>query len=450
MSTSSTAFTGSSSFSSSLAQTVARAVSFAALPMQQLQNQQSALQGQQSEASTLTGNFKSLQNAITAINGSAGSNAYTASVDNTSIASATVSPGAFAGNYTVDVISTGSHTNTLSTTGLTTVTDPTTGNIDSSASYTLTVDSTTYTISNSAGTLSGLAQAINASGANVQATVVNVGSSSSPDYRLSVQGNQYSPSAIQLSDGTNNSILDTVSNGSYVQYEINGSSSTINSDSRTIQLSTGLSVGILQTGTATISVAQNTTGIEGALNSFVTAFNTATDELAKSRGQNGGALAGQSIVYQLSNALQSIGSYTGVSGKLQSLSDIGLTFDSNGHLQFDSSAFEKASSSSVSDVVNFFGTTSGTGFLASTNSVLTSISDPTSGILTGFSNGLSDEMTSLTAKIKVDQDHINSLQTTLTNQMATADATIASMEQQLDYVTNLFTSMQDAAKANNG
>ncbi len=430
-------FTGNSSFSSSLAQTVARAVSFASLPMQQLQTQQTTIQNQQTALTKLTSDFTSLQTALDSINNAAGSNSFAATVDATAVATATVSSGAFAGTYSVNVLSTGSHTNTLSNNGLTTVTDPTSANIDASTTYTLSVGTQTYNISDSAGTLNGLAQAINSSGANVQATVVNIGSSTAPDYRLSVQGSDYSPSTIQLSDGTN-SLMNTISTGTYVQYQVNGSTSTVNSTSRAVNLSTGLSVNLLATGIANITVAQSTSGIKNALSSFVSAYNAASADLTKSRGQNGGALAGQSIVYELENALQNVTNYAGSSGTVGSLSDVGITFDQNGQLQFDSSAFQQAANTSAADVINYFGTESGSGFLQNTSNVLTGVSDPNSGLLAGFSSGLTNDYSALSAKITADQDQINTLQTNLTNQMSTADAAISEMEQQLSYVTSLF------------
>ncbi len=444
MSTTTAPFTGGSAFASSLAQTVARAISFAALPMQQLQNQQNAIQNQQAEAIALTTNFHALQTALDSMNSAAGGNAYAAIVDAPTVAGTTVGAGVSAGTYSLNVLNTGSHTNTLSNTGLTVVTDPTVGNIDPSKTYTLTVDNTTFNISNT-GSLNSLAQAINASGANVQATVVNVGGPSAPDYRLSVQGSKYAPSTIQLSNGTT-PLLNTISAGTNVQYQVNGSPSTITSDSRAISLSTGLSVNLLATGAANITVAQSSSALQNSVTSFVAAYNSAKDELGKSRGQNGGALAGHSIVYELSNALQNIAGYSGATGNLSALSDVGITFDSNGHLQFDTSAFQQAASKSVSNVLAFFGTKSGSGFLQNTGNVLTGVNDPTSGTLTAFSGELSTGLTTLGDKIKSDQDHIKTLQASLTNQMARADAIISSMEQQLSYVTSLFTSMQQSNK----
>ena len=442
MSTSPTsAFTGSSNFSSSLAQFVARSVSFASLPMQQLQNQETTVQGQQTEVATLQSDFQGIQNALTGIDNSSGSGAYTANVDVNSVASASVGSGVFAGSYSINVLNTGSHTNTLSNTGLTTVTDPSSGNIDSSTSYSLTVDSQTFSVSNPSGSLNSLAQAINASGANVQATVVNVGSPTAPDYRLSVQGSKYSPTAIQLTDGTN-TLLNQLSAGTYVQYQVNGSPSTVNSDSRSINLSTGLTVSIAGTGTANITVAQSASGIANAVNSLVSAYNTAFDEIAKSRGQGGGALSGQSVVYQLSSALSDINGYISGSGNLTSLSDVGIAVDQTGHLTFNSSTFNAAASKSVSDVVSFFGSVSGGGFLQSANSALSSITDPTSGTLTTYSTSLAGQLTDLKTKVGTDQTQINTLQTNLTNQMSKADAAIASMEQTLNYMTTLFAQQQ--------
>src|SRR5579875_2064815 len=362
-------FTGSSSFSDDLAQVVSRAVSFASLPMQQLQNEQSTLQNQQTALQSLSSQFQSLESAVDGINSAVGSGSFAATVSNSAVVSASTSAGVMAGSYSLTVLNTGSQTSTLSDDGLTTVANPATGNIDSSSTYTLTVNSQTYNISDSSNSLTGLAQAINASGANVQATVVNVGSSSAPDYRLSVQSTEYSPDTIQLSDGTNN-LLNTVSTGSSVQYQVGGSTSTVTSNSRSVTLSTGLSVNLISTGTANITVAENSSGIENALSSFVSAYNSAVDELAKSRGQNGGALAGESYIDTLTSDLQNLSGYDAGSGSVQSLADLGVTFDDNGHLQFDSSTFEQASNTSLNDVQNFLGSETTSGFLQNAETLL--------------------------------------------------------------------------------
>ena len=433
-------FTGSSSFSAQLQQVITNAVAAATAPITQLQNQQTTLTNQQSELQTLTSKFQSLQSAIDALNAATGTGAYSATSSDSSIATASVGSGVMAGTYTVTVGSLGSQTNTMSMNGLTTVTDPASGNIDASTTYTLTVNSQTYTISDPSGTLNGLANAINASGANVSATVVNVGSSSAPDYRLAIQSNEYAPDSIQLTDSSNTQLLTTLNSGSYVTYQVNGQPSTpINATTRTVAISPGLSVTFTGTGTTSITVAQNTSALAAALNSFVNAYNSAAQELVKNRGQNGGALTGNSIVYELQDALQNIVAYIAPSGNVNALASIGLSFDENGNLQFDQTAFDQAS---PNDVLSFFGSETGGGFLQNAENVMTSITDPTTGLLPQATQSITSEISDIATRIANDQAQVNQLQQTLTQQMDAADAAISALEQQLTEITDLFSAEQ--------
>ena len=69
-----------------------------------------------------------------------------------------------------------------------------------------------------------LVTAINTqAGTQVNATMVNVGSSTSPDYRLSMQGTQLGDLPIQLNDGSMNLETQQVQGG-LASYQVNGSS----------------------------------------------------------------------------------------------------------------------------------------------------------------------------------------------------------------------------------
>ncbi len=445
-STSSTSFTGSSSYSADLQSAITRAVSLASLPLEVLQNQQSSLTNQQSEIGTITSKFSSLQTALDSINSAVGTGSFSATSSSTSVATAYAGTGVRVGSYSLNVLNTGSHTNTLSADGLTTVSDPSSGNISSASALTLTVDGTQYQIPNS-GSLNSLADAINGSSAGVQATLVNVGSSSTPDYRLSIQGSKYAATSIQLADGST-SLLNTLTTGTNVSYQVNGQTNILSSDSRALTLSTGLTVNVLQAGSADISVSQGSTQAANALSAFATAYNNIVDELAKSRGQNGGALSGQSIVYTLSSSLHNMLDTAAQSGNISSLSDLGLSFDDSGHLDFDSSAFNTATSSSLSDVLSFLGSESTGGFLKTADAALSGITDSTTGLLATTNSSLTDSLTNLAGKISDKTDQISTLQTNLTAQMSAADATIASLQQQVSYYTDLFTTMR--ANSNSG
>jgi flagellar hook-associated protein 2 len=456
MSTSSTTgtyFSGESTFSASLNNVISQAVARATAPITQLQNEQSTLTSEQSEVQTLGNDFMSVQTAIDSLNSAASTSAYTATVDVPTVATATASSTALPGTYSLDVSSIGSQTNTISASGSTTVTDPTSQNISSATSFTLTVGGTNTTITPSGTSLDDLVTAINNSGANVQATVVNVGGSASPDYRLSVQSTQYAPDTVQLTAGSTN-LLTTLNIGSYVTYTVNGQPATpINSTSRSLSLSTGLTADVLTTGTANITVAQSSSNISTAITNFVTAYNAAAAELTKNRGQNGGALTGNSLVGQLQQALNSIGSYSsssGTSSAVKSLADLGLTFDQNGNLTFDSSTFDSVSSTSPSAVTAFLGSETGGGFIQSAYSTLTSLTADNTGTITVAGNNIGATVNSLTTQISNKQAQVTQLQSNLTTEMANADAAIASLQGQLSEITSLFTAENQVSQNING
>ena len=247
---------------------------------------------------------------------------------------------------------------------------------------------------------------------------------------------------------SNNLLTNLARLAAYVKYQVNGQPATsATSTSRTLNISTGLTVTALTTGTANVTVAQNASGIENALSSLVTSFNAAVDELTKNRGQNGGPLTGDSVVQQLTNALQNVGNYTTSSGSINSLTDIGLSFDQNGHLQFDSSKFGAAASNSISGLMSFLGSASdNTGFLGAATTALAATTDPTTGLITTATNAIGTSLNNLTTEISADQDRVNQLQTSLTAQMAAADSAIASLQSQATQITNLFLAETQASK----
>ena len=446
----SSAFTGSSSFSAQLQAVIQNSVAMASAPVQQLQRQQTTLTQQQTELQSITSDFTSLQSALQSITQATGLGSYSASVQDTSVATASVSTEVMAGTYNLNVISTGSQTNTISQNGLTRVSDPSSGNIGFGFNYALSVNGKTYHIQDSTGSLNGLAQAIINSGADVQATVVNIGGSSSPDYRLSVQSLDYAPDAIQLNDGTDD-LLNTLSTGSYVSYQLNGQPSTpITSNTRNINPSPGLSVQIVQAGSTSISVAQSSSNLASALSTLAVAYNSTIDELSKNRGQSGGALSGQSVIYDLQSQLSSLGSYSGGTGNVTSLADLGLTFNQAGYLQFDAGAFGISAAASSAAILNFLGSATGGGFLQTATNVLNSATDSQSGSLSQASKSLSDELQAVGTKITDEQSKISQLQETLTTQMAASDAAISSLEQQVTEITTLFSTMQTYSRANSG
>jgi flagellar hook-associated protein 2 len=433
-------FNGSSTYSSSFQQVITRAVAIASLPFQTLQGQVTTLNSQASTVTGLSGAFTALQGDIQNLDSAASGSPSAQSSDSSSV-SATAAAGALNGTYTIQVDDVGSSTSTLSPAGLTTVTDPTTGNISSASSFTLTVNGNATTITPSGTSLESLADAINSAGAGVQATIVNVGSSASPDYRLAVASDNLGADTITLSDGTN-SLLDTLSTGTDAEYAVNGSTTDVQSTSSQVTLSPGLTVNLLaQTSSpVTITVSSSYSSLSSALSSFVTDYNSAVTSLQQNTGQSGGALSGDSLIYTLTGVLDQIANYTSSgsgSGSVSSLADLGITLQDTGQLSFDQATFASASQS---DISTFLGSIkSSTGFLNTANNDLTSLTDLTNGVFAAESSSIQSQIASDNTEIASDQARVSTLQTNLQAQLSQADAAIATLQEQDTYYQELFT-----------
>jgi flagellar hook-associated protein 2 len=434
----------SSSYSSDLQQVLSRAVAIASLPLTQLNSTLTTLQNRSTELQTLNGKFSAVQSAVQAISTAVSST--NAQVSDSSVIAAQSDPTAAAGSYTIHVVTPGAPSSALSQSTLPVVTDPSTQSISTATSFTLTVGTTPVTITPAANTLSSLADAINSSGANVNATIVNLGSPSAPNYQLSLQSTKLGAIALQLNDGSND-LMGTLSGGSVAQYQINGQPSTpISSDSSSVTIAPGVTVDLLDSGDSTVTVAQSSTAQANALSSFATAYNAAVDELNVNRGQGGGALTGDALIYTLSQSLRDISSFTGGSGSVQNLTNIGLTFDQNGHLNFDQTVFASAAAAHPGDVSAFLGSATTGGFLKDATDTMNGLGDPTSGILETTITSAATAIDNQNQKISDEQDRITTLTVSLTSRIDAADALIASLEQQKTYFTTLFSDMNDINK----
>ena len=432
-------FTGQSTFSSSFQQVLSRAVSIASLPMQELQNEVNDLQSQQSALATMGAAFNSLQAAVQAIS-SASTGSVSASSSDNGVVVASAQSTTLPGTYSIQVLDTGSSTTTVSDAGDTPVTEPGTQNISSSSSYTLTVNGVDTTLSLTDSTLDGLATAINNSGTGVSATIVNLGSNSSPDYRLAISSKELGADTIQLNDGTND-LLSTVQTGTDAQYTVNGNNTVLTSTTNQVTLAPGLTATMVNASpgqNVNITVAASEGNLSGALSSFVTAYNAAVSAVAGQTGQSGGALAGESLVYELQSALGKMAQFGSATGSVQNLSDLGVTLSSTGQLSFDSAQFNGQTAAGIQQFLG--GLTSG-GFLQSANDALSTFTDTSTGMLAGQFNNVQKQITNDQSQIASVQLRVNILQTNLSRQLSQADAAITVLQQQSSYYSNLFQTM---------
>lgn len=441
-------FSGSSTFSSSFQQVLTRAVQTAELPIQQMQNDVTNLTGEQSALTSLGSTFNQLQSAVQALD-TAVSGSTSATVSDNTVLTATAASGAMPGTYSVQVDDIGSAATAMSNAGLTTVTDPTTGNISASTTFTLSVNGTNTTITPAGSSLDDLVNAINSANAGVQATIVDVGGASGTDYRLSLTDTNMGANTIQLTDSSNSPLMTQLAAGTPVLYKVNGSSTDTIGNSRQITLSPGLTVN-LEANSAnpvTITVGTTTSGLSSALSTLATDYNAAVTALAGQRGQSGGALTGQSIVFTLQSLMSSISQYSGGTGNIGTLAALGLSVDSTGTMSFNSSTF---ASLNGTDIATFLGSTSTGGFLKTANDALTGVTDNTSGMLVTSFNSIQDQVNSDNQQIADATTRVNSLQTSLLAQLSQADAAIATLQSQKTFYTELFQAQYGTPGSNGG
>jgi flagellar hook-associated protein 2 len=437
--TSSAIFTGSSAYSTDFQNVIDRAVAIASLPMNQLNNDKATLTNQVTELQTVDSRFAAIQTAIQNISAALDGSSFEATSSNDTVAAVSVSTGAMEGNYSIQVNDIGAYPTSLTTSAWNAAPG-------SPHTYQLCIGANQYDFTPSDNSAAGVAAALNAQfGGQVRATVVNVGSTSIPDYRISLQGTDLADTPLDIQDG-GVSLQTAQTEGRRAQYIVNGSGNVVSSDSRNVSIAAGLTIGLVSSsGTPVdITVTRSSSALSDALSSFATAFNSAVDEVTAQRGQNAGPLQGQSLVNQLSQVLSGMATYSSSGTGISGLADLGLTLGLDGKLTFSSLAMMASDLTNSTAVTTFLGTTDGGGFLKAATDALNGLEDPTSGAIKTTESAFNSQIAGLTSQIADKQSQVDALQTQLTSQMAAADALIASMEQQYSYITSMFQAMQTA------
>lgn len=448
----STIFSGNSRYASDFQSVIDRSVAIASLPLAQLNNTKLALTNEATALTSLQTKLTNFQSAVEKIGAALGSNSLQTTLVPSGPVSASVSEGAGEGTYTIEVTSLGSYANTMSNNTLTTVADPAKDNLTASTSLTLTVGAKSFQLTPAGGSLNDLVSSINAAGAGVRASIVNVGSTSSPSYRLSVQNSALGDVPIQLNDGSQD-LLSTLSPGALATYKVNGLNTEVESDSRTVTLAPGLTITLAQKSEegkpTTIDIQRTNFSLQNALQSFADSYNAIVTELDLHRGSAKGALSGSAAVTSAASVLRTLGTYTTASGDISTLTNLGLEFSKEGKLSLNTTLFSQATGDDFSAVTTFLGSADKEGFLKFAGDTMDGLLDSEKGSFPSLINSVNNQITRQNALIDDNQQRISALQTSLESQMAAADAMIASLEQQATYMNNLFDSMRAASESLN-
>lgn len=409
-----------------------------------MQGQQSSVTAEQSALASFTSDVDALQTAAQALTDPAGLlTDVSATSSNSSIVTASATPGTASGAHTIVVNSLATTSSAYSSAVATSSTPLADGTISiqigTNAAVPITVDSTD-------NTLDGLAQAINAANIGVSASVINDATGS----RLAIESNTSgAPGNLTITSSTGLPAFTQAVAGANASLTVDGIpiSSTSNTVTGAIDGVT-LNLAAQSPGTAvTLSLGPDAADQETAINNYVSAYNKVIGDINtqftidSSSGQ-AGPLAADSTVSLAQSLILSSASFamTG-NGAVSTLSDLGISMNDDGTLTVNSASLSNALQTNPSAVQTFFDSTNAGSFGSNLTSVLTTLADPVTGALTNDANGLTQTQTGLSQQISDFQSQIATQTTALTAEYDQVDTTLQELPLLLSQINSQLSSL---------
>ena len=358
-------------------------------PLSALDSKEATQQTKLTAFGSLKGAVSSFQSSLAALANPEKFTGVAASISDTTLASVSATSKAVTGSHSIEIQTLAQSQKLKSANFATTSTTIGSGTMTiqfgtySGGTFTLNPDKAaqSITISPNNSSLAGIRDAINLADAGVTASIVNDGSGNrlviaSEDTGLSnalkitttdADGNNTDNAGLSqlvydASTGGTTNLAETVS-ASNATLVIDGISISKASNKITDALE-GVTLDLLKTNvgsTTTLNLTRDTASIEGAITGFVKSFNdlnkTITD-LSKYNAETKQAsiLTGDSTVRSIQTKLRSAISdpLTSAGGGLSLLSEVGVSFQADGTLKFDSTKLSKVLSDPTKDVSTLF------------------------------------------------------------------------------------------------
>ena len=429
----------------------------------QLTSRQTALQAQVSAYGTFRSALEAVQAALTPLETAKSFQGRTATVGDSTIATASADSTAVPAQYSISVTSLASAANLVSKPipGGSTIG---TGNLK----VALGGVSLSVTIDSSNNTLAGIAAAINSAVGNpgVNATVISTsggdrlvlnGTKTGAINAITVTQSGGDGGLAQLAYDPANGIDGGVANGvgltqaqaaADAQFTINGFAAT-SATNQVTGVVTGVTLNLLKTTAANtptnLSVGADQQATVSAVTNFVAAYNalitsvkalTSYDPTTKTAG----TLLGNSTVNSLLGKIRSVisTSITSDSGGARNLGDLGITSNVNGGFDQDSAKLTAALTNNLGAVTNLL--TGTNGIAKRLDNAINDYTQP-SGLLDTINNGLQTGLKDVTSRQAALQLRLTTYSATLTKEFNAMDAAVAALKQTQSYLTQQFNSL---------
>lgn len=447
-------------------QVVEQLVKVARLPVDSLNEKKGALNSKSTDYATLSTKLIGLQSAADKLRLSTSFDRTTTSVSDTSALSAVGSSTATSGTYSLRITQLAqSHqiTSKAAKTVATTTTDIVGGG---SGTFTFKVGTgtdQTVTLSDTA-TLEDLKSAINDLGAGATASIINTGTDTTPAYRLVLTSSTTGASngITIVADNTTLDFLNSSGTGGIDTLQAAQDAIAIVGDPTlnpvTVTRSTnaisdaiaGVTLTLLETtGTSTVqvNVSRDVTAVKDNIKGLATAYNevlkyinerTTYDVATKKGGNFFGEPTVRGVLSQIRSALSS--SITGA-GALNTVGALGFKTDREGTITVDEAKLDTALSASYSNVRTLFVNQTGSAGVAQLlNTAVDSLTNVASGQLSLRKNGITKQITSLSADILRKEDAVTKYEDRLKAQYAALDNLLRRLQSQSSAIQSSTTS----------
>lgn len=317
-------------------------------------------------------------------------------------------------------------------------------------------------ITSSNNSLAQVRNAINNSGAGVNATIVNDGTNQRLVLTSKTMGSAgaITVTATDSGSGGNNPLTDlTSANLVEVQaaddaeFTVNGLSITRSSNtiSDVVQ---GLTLNLAKEGSSTVTVAKNATNAVNAVTAFVTAYNavvgqnstlTAYDPSNEAASILTGDVTVRSIQSKLGSLVTS--RVSGITGELSSLSQVGVSLQRDGTLKLDTSKLTAALNDPDKDVASLFTqTTSGNKGIAVQFSDWLSQATGAEGVIASRVNGLTSSIDALDDRRDAINIRLVTIEARYRAQYSALDALISSMSSTSSFLEQQLAALPGTSK----
>jgi flagellar hook-associated protein 2 len=435
-------------------------------PVTQLQAKSSNLGSHSSALKQLNGLLANLTNAATALTSKTlGVDRASASSDSSIVTAATTTaavPGTIALNIgRLATTLTQASNNFASTSTALVAGDPLTATATFELRKGGSVSGAVITIDPTNNSLTGLRDAINAAGAGVTASIVDIGGDGTQNQLVLTSTATGATGRVELVETTATGTGATLNMrslnppGGVVDFSALDAQLTLNGLSITRSTNTisdaleGVTLNLQKAGLATINVTA-ASDIADGLRTFVNAYNSVQSFITSqykqdAEGKATGLLAGDStlrlVQRQLRETLNSLSTTNG--GSLTKLSDIGISRSSEDILKLDTSVLNSKLENNLGDVKALLsGANGATGLFNSINTSLSNLSNDVTGVVQTAINGYQSSIKSLSRSIADQTARISVMRSSLTLQFAKVDAAIGQINSQGTALTAIIDSLK--------